>query len=104
MNCKQAKEILQKQADDMVVMDQNQLQYAALKTAINILGAYNQVKWERDIAIQQLHDLGVEFGEKISKKDNASQNNPFLKKNWWESQPYCNLELKTEIVDCMKID
>lgn len=68
MNCKQTKEILQKQADSMVVTAHNQLQYAALKTAINILGAYNQVKWERDIAIQQLHDLGVEFGERLNKK------------------------------------
>lgn len=29
--------------------------------------AYNQVKWERDIAISQLNELGVNFGEKINK-------------------------------------
>ena len=28
-------------------------------------GVYKQVAWERDIAIQQLHELGYEFGEKI---------------------------------------
>ena len=27
-------------------------------------GAYEQVKWERDMAIQQLNDYGVQLGEK----------------------------------------
>ena len=26
---------------------------------------YKQVAWERDIAIEQLHELGYEFGEKV---------------------------------------
>lgn len=29
------------------------------------VGVYKQVTWERDIAIEQLHELGYEFGEKI---------------------------------------
>ena len=29
--------------------------------------AYDQVVWERDVAISQLNDLGIEFGEKIEK-------------------------------------
>ena len=29
------------------------------------LNAYKQVRWERDIAIQQLHELGYELGQKI---------------------------------------
>lgn len=29
------------------------------------LDAYKQVAWERDIAIQQLHELGYELGQKI---------------------------------------
>ena len=29
------------------------------------LDVYKQVAWERDIAIQQLHELGYEFGQKI---------------------------------------
>ena len=37
----------------------------AINNAITIVGAYEQIKWERDIAIQQLHDLGYELGEKI---------------------------------------
>jgi hypothetical protein len=30
--------------------------------------AYQQVSWERDIAIKQLHELGYEFGEKIEEE------------------------------------
>ena len=37
----------------------------ALSHAITCVGAIEQIKWERDIAIQQLNELGYEFGEKI---------------------------------------
>lgn len=30
---------------------------------------YKQVAWERDIAIEQLHELGYEFGQKIDKEE-----------------------------------
>lgn len=33
----------------------------------NLRGAYNQVVWERDIAVSQLNDLGYSLGEKIDK-------------------------------------
>ena len=29
------------------------------------LGTYNQIQWERDVAISQLNELGYQFGEKI---------------------------------------
>lgn len=38
----------------------------AIDHAINCVGAIEQIKWERDIAIQQLNELGYEFGEKIN--------------------------------------
>lgn len=28
-------------------------------------GLFDQIKWERDIAIEQLNELGISFGEKI---------------------------------------
>lgn len=34
-------------------------------------GVYEQVVWERDVAIEQLKELGYGFGEKIIKDDNA---------------------------------
>jgi len=33
------------------------------------LGAFEQVCWERDVAIDQLKQLGYGFGEKIQKED-----------------------------------
>lgn len=36
----------------------------ALKMALNALGAIDQIRWERDIAIEQLRELGVGFGQK----------------------------------------
>ena len=33
------------------------------------IGAYQQVAWERDVAIKQLHELGYGFGEKIDKEE-----------------------------------
>ena len=32
------------------------------------IGAYEQIKWERDVAISQLQELGYGFGEKIKEK------------------------------------
>ena len=41
----------------------------ALSHAINCVGAIEQIKWERDIAIQQLNELGYQFGEKIRSEE-----------------------------------
>ena len=41
----------------------------ALDHAINCVGAIEQIKWERDIAIQQLNELGYQFGEKIRSEE-----------------------------------
>lgn len=35
------------------------------------LGVYEQVAWERDTAIEQLKELGYEFGEKIRTSDDC---------------------------------
>ena len=37
---------------------------AAFGIAIQALGAIEQYKWERDIAIEQLRELGLELGQK----------------------------------------
>ena len=41
----------------------------ALDHAINCVGAIDQIKWERDIAISQLNELGYQFGEKIRSEE-----------------------------------
>lgn len=43
----------------------------AVEMAINALGAIEQIQWERDLAIKQLHDLGYGLGEK-TREDNSS--------------------------------
>lgn len=54
------------------------------KKEIDYKSLYKQVKWERDIAINQLKELGYGLGEKITDKDqhifNAGYN-----KGWIDS-------------------
>lgn len=35
----------------------------ALEMAINALGSIEQIRWERDVAMKQLEELRIEFGE-----------------------------------------
>lgn len=44
----------------------------AIKEAKTLVGTYDQLKWEHDLAISQLHDLGYELGE-ISHKDEKEE-------------------------------
>ena len=37
----------------------------ALKMALNALGAIEQIAWERNIALEQLEELGLSLGQKI---------------------------------------
>ena len=37
----------------------------ALKMALNIMGAFEQVAWERNIALEQLEELGISLGQKV---------------------------------------
>jgi hypothetical protein len=39
----------------------------ALELAKTVMGAIQQIQWERDLAISQLKELGYELGEKINK-------------------------------------
>lgn len=43
--------------------DENEIQI--IKEAISALILINQIRWERDIALKQLADLGLSFGQKI---------------------------------------
>ena len=40
----------------------------AVETAFGSLIVLDQIRWERDIAIEQLKELGINFGEKIDGK------------------------------------
>ena len=43
--------------------DENEIQI--IKEAISALILINQIRWERDIALEQLADLGLGLGQKI---------------------------------------
>ena len=43
--------------------DENEIQI--IKEAISALILINQIRWERDIALEQLADLGISLGQKI---------------------------------------
>ncbi len=40
-----------------------------LKVAKMIVGSFEQIQWERDVAIEQLKDLGYSLGEKPHDKE-----------------------------------
>lgn len=42
-------------------------------------GVFEQVRWERDIAIEQLHELGYELGQKIEPCEDAISREAVLK-------------------------
>lgn len=43
----------------------------AMEMAITALGAIEQIMWERDMAISQLEEIGVSFGEKMDEVKEA---------------------------------
>ena len=51
------------------MVDQVELFKAGIKPTHISYGVYEQVAWERDVAIEQLHELGYEFGQKIVSND-----------------------------------
>ena len=68
MNNKQVIEVLERMQEINKQLKNDEV-VQALDHAINCVGAIEQIKWERDIAIQQLNELGYEFGEKIRAED-----------------------------------
>ena len=64
MNNQEAKKILQRDLS-ILIEDKSLLDgIEAMKVAISALGAIEQYKWERDVAVSQLEELGLTFGEK----------------------------------------
>lgn len=64
MDYTEAKKILKRDLNIMVENNSLPDGIEAMKTAIIALGAIEQIQWERDLAIEQLHGLGGELGEK----------------------------------------
>lgn len=50
-----------------LLKDQSEEYSKLIRTLISMGFAYEQVVFERDVAIQQLNELGIQFGEDIQK-------------------------------------
>ena len=67
----------------------------AFDMATNALGAIDQIQWERDLAIKQLHDLGYGLGEKPREElNNSSQE--VKNSNWIYRQATKHMDLFTK--------
>lgn len=69
----------------------------AFDMATNALGAIEQIQWERDMAIKQLHDLGYGLGEKPREKLNNS--NQEMKKSNQEVKKLSGLIERQKAID-----
>lgn len=65
MTIEEAKEILQR--DLQILIDNKSLPdgIEAMNVAISALGTLEQVRWERDVAVSQLNELGLSLGQKV---------------------------------------
>ena len=65
MTNQEAKKILQRNLEILIENKSLPDGIEAMRVAISALGAIEQFRWERDVAIGQLNELGISFGEKI---------------------------------------
>ena len=65
MTIEEAKKILQR--DLQILIDNKSLPdgIEAMNVAISALGTIEQVRWERDVAVSQLNELGLGLGQKV---------------------------------------
>lgn len=81
MKPKQVIENLEQMKDHLETYNQqalvpySQKYIQAIDHAINCVGAIEQIRAERDIAIQQLNELGYGFGEKIRSDEKNDRKN-----------------------------
>ena len=88
MTNQESKKILQR---DLAILIENKSlpdSIEAMKVAISALGAIEQYKWERDVAVSQLKEIGVEFGEKTDKIQKVINKQIPIKADKVEVQPY----------------
>lgn len=65
MTNQESKKILQRDLATLIENKSLPDGIEAIKVAISALGAIEQYKWERDVAISQLEELGLCLGQKI---------------------------------------
>lgn len=69
-------------------------------TKEQLIGLQKQIRWERDVAIEQLHQIGKEFGEKMDDVHKVvfCKDCKYGHVYKWEGKYHCELNLHFEIV------
>lgn len=62
-------------------------------------GAYEQVKWERDMAVSQLNDYGVQLGEKTDCVRVVRCRECKYSDQYTENHVYCNEYQTVKVID-----
>lgn len=65
MTNQEAKKILQRDLEILIENKSLPDGIEAMRIAISALGAIEQFRWERDVAISQLEELGLNLGQKV---------------------------------------
>ena len=97
MNNKEAQKILQR---DLAILIKNKSLpdgIEAMKVAISALGAIEQFRFERDIAIEQLRELGLELGIKTYEVQQAINFKKYFDELYGEGLEVANWHLNGDL-------
>ena len=97
MNNQEAKKILQR---DLTILIENKSLpdgIEAMKVAISALGAIEQFRWERDVAIGQLRELGLELGLKTDDVQQAINFKKYFDELYGEGLEVANWHLNGDL-------
>ena len=97
MNNQEAKKILQR---DLAILIENKSlpdSIEAMKVAISALGAIEQFTFERDIAIEQLRELGLELGIKTDEVQQAINFKKYFDELYGEGLEVANWHLNGDL-------
>ncbi len=82
MSNQEAKKILQRDLEILIENKSLPDGIEAMKVAISALGAIEQFRWERDVAISQLEELGLSLGQGVNYVKNAIEFTEKVKELW----------------------
>ena len=97
MNNQEAKKILQR---DLAILIENKSLpdgIEEMKVAISALGAIEQFRFERDIAIEQLRELGLELGIKTDEVQQAINFKKYFDELYGEGLEVANWHLNGDL-------
>ena len=97
MNNQEAKKILQRDLE--ILIENNSLPdgIETMKVAISALGAIEQFRWERDVAIGQLRELGLELGLKTDDVQQAINFKKYFDELYGEGLEVANWHLNGDL-------